>query len=278
MNNTSSDSETGGEDVRRLLRESLQRSWGPLRFPGVLERAYREHHRQQWLLLTRVSMLVGILLFSGYAVLDLRLFPDRVSQLWSMRLGVALPIGLAAFAYTFFARRDQEIQLTYSVLLVSAGAAISMMMLRLPPESAHLYASGIILVIGFTYIVSTLRLWYATTTALLISATYVVSIFGFGEPGEGYLLSSIADLLSVNLIGFYAGLVIEVYTRRDFARITLSELDRRRLASDNVELRELSERDALTGVANRRTLERFLNDAWSRAACVRSFTISAWCC
>ena len=257
---------TGGEDVRRLLRESLQRPWGPLRFPGVLESAYREHHRQQWLLLTRVSMLVGIGLFSAYALLDLKLFPDQIRDLWGMRLGVALPVGLAVFAYTFFARRDTQIQLAYSFLLVNAGAAISIMMVRLPPDTAHLYASGIILVIGFTYIVSTLRLWYATATALLISAIYLVTQFGFGEPEEVYLISSVADLLSANLIGFYAGLVIEVYTRRDFARITLSELDRRQLASDNVELRELSERDALTGVANRRTLERFLNDAWRRAA------------
>lgn len=139
------------------------------------------------------------------------------------------------------------------------------MMVQLPQDSAHLYSSGIILVIAFTYIVSTLRLWYAMTTALLISTIYVCTLVLALDPQPGLALSTTADLVSINLIGFYAGMVIEVYTRRDFARITLSELDRRRLATDNLELRDLSERDALTGVANRRYLERFLNDAWQRA-------------
>lgn len=266
MTEAGNDRNSGGEDVRRLLRESLQRSWGPLRFPGVLEKAYREHHRQQWLLLTRVSMLVGIVLFAGYALVDFWVFPQQVESLWTMRLAVATPVGIAVFAYTFFARNDTQIQIAYSLLIVNAGAAISVMIIQLPPGTAHFYSSGIVLVIAFTYIVATLRLWYATVTSLLISAIYMVAIVRFREANIDLILSSCADLASINLIGFYAGLVIEVYTRRDFARITLSELDRRRLASNNIELRDLSERDPLTDVANRRTLEKFLNDAWQRAA------------
>ncbi len=261
-------------DVRRVLHDSLQKPWGPLRFPGRVERIFREHHRQQWLFQTRGSMLIGIVLFAAYALLDWLLFPELAPMLWLLRIGVIVPLGLLLFGYTFLARNDTQIQWGYSIFLVLGGFAISMLTTFLPPDDAHLYASGIILVIAFSYIVATLRIWYATATGLLISAGYLVTLTVFREVATADLVSAAADLVAINLIGFYAALVIEVYTRHDFARITLSELDRRQLADDNLELLDQSQQDHLTSLANRRALERFFSDAWRRAS-LHSLPVSA---
>lgn len=263
-----------GEDIRRLLEESLGRPWGPLRFPGRVERIFREHHRQQWLAQTRASMLIGIALFAGYALIDGMLFPDEAAALWKLRLAAAMPSALLLFAYTFFARNDTQIQLAYSTLLVLGSFAMAGLTTYLPQEGADLNASGVVLVIAFAYIVATLRIWYATATALLISAGHLVTLIHFRDADSPIIIASVADLVTINLIGFYAALVIEVYTRHDFARITLSELDRRQLAEDNLELLDQSKRDPLSGLANRRALERFFNDAWRRAS-LHSLPVSA---
>jgi diguanylate cyclase (GGDEF)-like protein len=265
---------SAGADVRRLLLESLRRPWGPLRFPGRVERIFREHHRQQWLTQTRTSMLVGIVLFAGYSVIDGLLFPEQAPTLWQFRLAVAVPVGLLMFAYTYLARTDTQIQLTYSAFLVLGGCSMAALTTYVPTDGAHLYASGIILVIAFSYIVSTLRLWYATTTGLLISMGYLAVLIFLREVDSKVLIAAMADLASINLIGFYAALVIEVYTRHDFARITLTELDRRQLADDNLELMDQSQRDALTDLANRRALDRFFNNAWHGAS-LHSLPVSA---
>lgn len=261
-------------DVRRVLEESLKEPWGPLRFPGRVERIFREHHRQQWLSQTRGSMLIGIVLFAAYALLDWLLFPEIASTLWLLRVGVIVPLGLLLFGFTFLARNDTQIQWGYSIFLVLGGFSISLLTTLLPPGNTHLYASGIILVIAFSYMVATLRIWYATATSALISAGYLVTLTVLRDEAPAELISASADLAAINLIGFYAALVIEVYTRHDFARITLSELDRRQLTDDNLELLDQSQQDHLTGLANRRALERFFNDAWRRAS-LHSLPVSA---
>lgn len=261
-------------DVRRVLEESLQKPWGPLRFPGRVERIFREHHRQQWLSQTRASMLIGIALFAAYGVLDLQLFPEQAVALLQTRLGVIIPLGLLILAYTFFARNDSQIQLAYSALLVVVGLTMAGLTTYLPPDRAHLYASGIVLVIAFSYVVATLRIWYAAATGLLITTGYLAVLVYVRDVGSSVVIAAAADLATINLIGFYAALVIEIYTRHDFARITLSELDRRQLADENVELLDQSNRDPLTGLANRRALERFFSDAWRRAS-LHSLPVSA---
>lgn len=261
-------------DVRRVLAESLQKPWGPLRFPGRVERIFREHHRQQWLSQTRASMLAGIALFAAYGLLDALLFPDQVVTLLQIRLGVIMPLGLLGFAFTFLARNDTQIQLAYSALLVLVGLTMAGLTTYLPPGHAHLYASGIVLVIAFSYVVATLRIWFAAATGLLITTGYLLVLVHVRDVDASVVIAAAADLVTINLIGFYAALVIEVYTRHDFARITLSELDRRQLADENVELLDQSNRDPLTGLANRRALERFFNDAWRRAS-LHSLPVSA---
>lgn len=273
MSNNQNSANAAG-DVRRVLEESLQKPWGPLRFPGRVERIFREHHRQQWLSQTRASMLIGIALFAAYGVLDLLLFPEQAVALLQVRLGVIMPLGLLIFAYTFLARNDTQIQLAYSALLVLVGLTMSGLTTNLPPGGAHLYASGIVLVIAFSYVVATLRIWYAAVTGLLVTTGYVAVLVYVRDVGSSVVIAAAADLATINLIGFYAALVIEVYTRHDFARITLSELDRRQLADENVELLDQSNRDPLTDLANRRALERFFNDAW-RQASLHSLPVSA---
>lgn len=270
----SDNNDNPAENIRRVLEDSLRRPWGILRFPGRLERIFREHHRQQWLTQTRVSMLIGLAIYAAYSVIDVLLVPERAAMLLTIRLGIVVPFGLLIFAFTFYARNDAQIQLTYSILLLLIGSIIAPIVAQLPPDSAHLYASAIILVIAFIYVVATLRIWYATVTALLVSVVYLAGLFGFRDMDSNALIGSAADLIAINLIGFYAALMIEVYSRKDFARVTLSELDRRRLTEDNLELLDRSNRDPLTGLANRRALERFFSDAW-RQASLHSLPISA---
>lgn len=249
-----------------FLEKCLHRPWGPVRFPARLERTYQEYHRRRWLLQTRLSMLVGIVLFAGYAVLDYFLFPGRHQLVWVLRLLVACPLGLVLFGYTFVAERDTQLQVAYTAFLVLAGWSVAAIVAALPQDSWHIYGTGVMLVIAFGYIVATLRLPYALAAGLLNSIGYLLTLLLLRDPAGLTFMTTAAGLLSINLIGAYGALVMETYMRREFARVTLGRIDRRKLAATNVKLASLSTRDHLTGVANRRALERFLTEAWKTAA------------
>lgn len=250
---------------RQKLERSLKRRWGPLRFPRRIEKTYREHHRRRWRYQTLVSLLFGLGVYVAFGLLDFWLFPDVVWNLWLIRYGIVTPLGIACLLGTWRAQRDWQVQLIYALFIVIAGASITTMMLWLPADLAHLYAPGVFLVIAFGYIVSTLRLWYATAAGLTIFALHMAADIWLLNADVNTLRSDIFFYGGINLIGFYGALVIEIQMRRDFANTALVEMDRRWLANASTELTDLSSRDHLTGVANRRTLERFLEDAWINA-------------
>lgn len=259
---------------RQRLERSLQRRWGPLRFSGRIEKTYREHYRLHWRFQTIISMLFGMLLYAAFGFLDFWLFPEQLFYLWVVRYGVTLPLAIAFLLTCWRATRDWQVQLAYAAFTVVGGASVTAMMLKLPNDEAHLYLTGIVLVIAFGYVVATLRPWYAMSAGILISALHLASEIWLRGAQPETLHSDIFFLGGINLIGAYGSLILDMEARRDFAHSMLLEQDRRRLASANVELADLSSPDNLTGVANRRTLERFLEDAWVNAEAA-SLPISA---
>lgn len=261
-------------ETRGRLERCLTRRWGPLRFPGRVERTFREHYHLRWRAHALLSLGFWLALYCAFGLLDLWLSREQLLYFWVIRYGVVLPFGIAAFIVCWRATRDRQVQFAYAALMLVSGASVAAMMAKLPHEHTHVYTAFAMLAIAFGYVVAPLRLWYSTVTGILISAVYFAGAIWLRPIDALTLEVGIALLVGVNLLGVYGAFVLDMEMRRDFAHSLLLELDRRRLASANIELSDLSSRDHLTGVANRRSLERFLEDAWTNARAA-SLPISA---
>jgi diguanylate cyclase (GGDEF)-like protein len=129
------------------------------------------------------------------------------------------------------------------------------------PLAAHAHYS-LPLVIIFTNIIHRVRFWYASAASLVSVALCVLvipGIVGLPAPAATGAIMAFASAAFLTLIANYQ---LEHEQRRIYLTGLRETLLNRELADANRELSAMSDRDPLTGLSNRRHLERFLDVLW----------------
>ncbi len=254
-----------------MLEQAIE-AWLPVarrqfvpRFPAALEAAFQADNATSRLLALRVGGVVGTI--AGVLVVPgvWRLMPDAhaaILRLWCLG---ALPIGLASSLLLRLRLpvAFQEGQTAIAGMAVACWFTAAMDSTHTPVPA--IYMAGMLLLIMLDVVAAGFRFHVAAVYGAALTA-----IFGFGlwrmSSSHG-LLGAVLLLLMTCCTGFalYGCWRVESETRHSYARMLRERLQQKALSARNAELDELTLRDPLTGLANRRAYQIWQSGAWMAA-------------
>jgi signal transduction histidine kinase len=209
---------------------------GRLRFAGDIEPSFAEYHTGQSLPLARFALVLALLLYALFGVLDLYVTPGVAQWIWLIRYAVFCPTALTALGLTFSRCFKLVMQPVLAVVAAVAGLGIVAMIAIASPAAGHLYYAGLLLVVPWAYAVLQLRFCYATAACLAIMAGYeAVAVWLRPTPPE-ILINNNFFFLSAVIIGMVAGYTMERGLRTDFLQRRVIEAQRAELAAHNAQL------------------------------------------
>jgi diguanylate cyclase (GGDEF)-like protein len=232
---------------------------GPrLRFPPALERLFEiesgtERARQ---LVMRGS--VGLLLFVSYLVVDATLTPDTFWIAVILRLGIVLPIALILVVMGWYNRAPFLREAAIGVVVFLAVLCTLTIMLLSDSPLRDAQADSIVLTVLFITLLQRLRFVYSIVTSLAIYAAFAWGILHLAEYPAQRIMADIAifgGAVTLALIGSW-------HAEQQVRKFYLLNLRSRLL---NQTLADMSRRDALTGLENRRALDLALGDMRANA-------------
>ncbi len=252
------------KDESQIDRE-FRKGLNPLKFSPIIEEAFLNYYLHKFIGHIRIAILLSIILYALFGILDAIIFPETKKTLWFIRYVVICPIGIAFLLMTFKVRQENLLQIAHALVVILGGLGIIAMIYVAPSDRAFLYYAGLMLVVFYAYTFSAMRFYYASLSALTITALYPVVDIYLVRTSTEQLLTNMFFLGSSNLIGLPVSYLLERHSRKDFLLTMLLALEKRKTEQLNLKLRDISYIDGLTGVANRLKFEEYLRQEWERA-------------
>ncbi|MEJ2060169.1 MAG: GGDEF domain-containing protein [Gammaproteobacteria bacterium] len=216
------------------------------------ERAYRIQYARWLRTQSRVAIIVGLIIYVIYGLIDLHL-PDRnLPLIWILR-GTAMAIAVATYAYTYTPTFNRINQIPMALAGIAAAGGLIAIQQTMSFESSIHYFPGLILAIFWTYMFLGIRFINALVACLIIQLAYNLSLLLHHQPPLSIYLEDNFHLFAANLIGAASSYILEHQRRELFHK--QRQLDRERRMHE-----QLSLQDNLTGLHNRRHLERALEE------------------
>lgn len=181
-----------------------------------LEAEFLAHNNSNSLGFIRTGLVLGLLLYGIFGLLDSQMAPSNKELLWIIRYFFVSPVIIIVLAATYHQHLKRYLQFMVCCVLSIAGIGISIMISLTPQESTDNYFIGILLVLMLGYGNSKVRFIWASLAGWLNFAAYeIIALFVIGTaPKE--LMSSNFFFVSANIIGMLSCYIIEVFSRKQF--------------------------------------------------------------
>jgi class 3 adenylate cyclase len=195
-----------------------------LRFPDeVIETQFRRDYHANTVSTTRLALVLGLILYSLFGILDVYAIPVSKDIVWIIRYAVVAPVVIAALIATFNTSLQQYTQIFMCVAVAISGLGI-VAMISITTEAEfgnRFYFTGLILISMWGYTLSRLRFGYAVLANLIIMIGYEVAsieVKRLLESETGIVIFTMHNFffLGANVIGMFGSYFLERYTRRDF--------------------------------------------------------------
>lgn len=244
--------DSGSPAMRRAAPSEPRSGWLRLRFADPqLELEFCLHYQEQVLPRMRLAAVAALALFLSFGLLDLlTLSPPVLQAVLSLRLGLAVP----ALALAWGAMRVHSLHawlqpIVAFAALLSGLATVGMLWVARAHGVAMPY-EGVVLCTLYGYFVSGLRCAPASICGCLVYLAYLAVELHTGWLGPALGLNAVF-LAALNLIGGLGCWILEQAMRQNHLALR--------------QLRKRAERDALTGLLNRRAFGERAEDAWRLA-------------
>jgi class 3 adenylate cyclase len=195
-----------------------------LRFPDdVIETQFRQDYHANTISTTRLALVLGLILYSLFGILDIYAIPFSKDMVWVIRYGIVAPVIIAAFVASFTTSLQKYTQIFMcTVVAVSGLGIVAMLSITTEAEFGNrFYFTGLILISMWGYSLSRLRFWYAVLANVIIMVGYEFASIAMKhllESETGIVIFTMHNFffLGANVIGMFASYYLERYTRRDF--------------------------------------------------------------
>jgi diguanylate cyclase (GGDEF)-like protein len=231
---------------------ALDRGFRWMRFPSRLEQLFEcetQHARSRHLVgIAIVWIAVGVI----YAIVT-RVGPASTHALSvnTVRMGVVTPILIAVTFAIWWGVRPFTRELLMMLANIIAPASMILVITFAQDSDAGVNRGALTIVFLFITVVVRLRFWFAVTACVAIAAVQigVPSLVGLPVPGNVplVLITIVATLI--------ANYQLERESRLNYLQRLLTRIQGDKLAATVIQLHDLSQRDPLTGLANRRALD-----------------------
>ncbi len=243
-------------ELLRNVRESPYRSavdsgyrW--LRFDPALEREFEIFYTDAHLVRVRLAGFLGIFLFAFFILIDISTLPAEVSR-WTaiIRGGLVIPTYIVALVVSYRVAWRQHLRMAIWIASLITGLGTVAVIGAALSRGVRIPYEGILLVALFIYLIVCLQWWRAVLTNLITFVAFV-AVEALWQQDAQARLYEVVFMFAANAVGAYGGYFLEYSTRTTFLVHAL--------------LHELAERDGLTGLFNRRTLNTHLDRLWRQA-------------
>lgn len=229
--------------------DQLNQGFRRLNFVADLEAEYRRYQLVHTFALRRMALLVCVLILLVQGALDFRFIAPPV--LWTVlvvRAGV-LVLLLACVALVLQRRHSRLLGPLTVVCVLAMGIGSAVVVVLAQWVFPGYPSEGLLLICLGSYFLAGMRLPEAIGVSLIVVVVYAGLELSIGT--QTNLLSQLLYLLFGNLIGAAGCYQLEYKSREQFLV--------RRL------LRQLADRDSLTGLHNRRSFRRHLDTLWRQS-------------
>ncbi len=212
----------------------------------------------------RIATLIGVLAGIGLTPMLWPLMPDAHAAILRLWVGTAIPVGIvcSCLLWTRLSMRLQELQTAAFAVVVAL--LLGAMVLSTRQAMPSLLFGGICLLIMLDVLAASFSFWLAVAHSIALTCIFgfyvqqmpmVRGLFGL------VLLILMATCATFAVLGAWR---VEVAGRRSYALMLRERLKQAALARRNTELDVLAQRDALTGLANRRAYEVWRANSWDQ--------------
>ncbi|HJQ13304.1 MAG TPA: adenylate/guanylate cyclase domain-containing protein [Anaerolineales bacterium] len=223
-----------------------------LRFPDeVVETQFRREYLTNTISTTRLALVLGLILYSLFGILDIYAIPFSKDIVWIIRYGVVAPVVIAALVASYNTPLQKYTQAFMCIVVAISGLGI-VAMISITTEAEfgnRFYFTGLILISMWGYTLSRLRFGYAVLANLIIMVGYEfasIAVKQLLESETGIVIFTMHNFffLGANVIGMFGSYYLERYTRRDFLqKYTIrAQRDRADKLLYNVLPRQIAER------------------------------------
>ncbi|HEY9528166.1 MAG TPA: adenylate/guanylate cyclase domain-containing protein [Anaerolineales bacterium] len=195
-----------------------------LRFPDeVIETQFRQDYHANTVSTTRLALILGLILYSLFGILDIYAIPFSKDMVWVIRYGIVAPVMIAALVASYVKSLQKYTQVFMCIVVAVSGLGI-VAMLSITTEAEfgnRFYFTGLILISMWGYSLSRLRFWYAVLANVIIMIGYEfasIEMKHLLESETGIVIFTMHNFffLGANVIGMFGSYFLERYTRRDF--------------------------------------------------------------
>jgi class 3 adenylate cyclase len=194
-----------------------------LRFPDEIEAQFRKDYLANTIGTTRLALVLGLVLYSLFGILDVYAVPISKDIVWIIRYVIVAPVMVLALVASYVKSLQKHTQIFMCIAAAVSGLGI-VTMISITTEAEfgnRFYFTGLILISMWAYSLTRLRFWYAVLANLLIMIGYEfasIEMKQLLETETGVVIFTMHNFffLGANVIGMFGSYFLERYTRRDF--------------------------------------------------------------
>ncbi|PKN20869.1 MAG: hypothetical protein CVU71_03570 [Deltaproteobacteria bacterium HGW-Deltaproteobacteria-6] len=230
-----------------------------LKFSGDsadLEKPFQREYFRASLPHNRAALIIGLLFYSAFGILDLLLMPEHKSTIWLIRFAVVGPALIGTFLLSFSRSFQWYINPLMTFVSLVAGGGIIWMVFIAPQPVNYYYYAGVMLVFIWTYTFVRIPFLWASFAGWVLVVLYEISAIWISPTPFSVLINNNFFFISANVMGMIACYSLEYYARRNFFLMQQTETDRERINCIN---RELESRTVAYQIVNR-TLEEEIDE------------------
>ena len=218
----------------------------------VSEKDFLDDYYLKFIKQVRVALLVAIIFYSLFGILDTQLLPEMRNQLWFIRYAVFCPITILILVLSYFQSYKKYIQFSLAFVVVLAGVGIIAMIVIAPPPVNYSYYAGLMLIFIFGYTFIRARFIWATVAGWFLVFCYEIGAMAISETPLPILINNNFFFISANVIGMFSCYSIEYSARRDFFLAQLLEKEQKKTRESNILLEDrVDERTQMLGLTNK---------------------------
>ncbi len=223
-------------------------------FPPQIALRYEEDHAVERIAHLRLTILIALLLYNCYNLVDAILLPDLGLVPAVLRTLVLTPFGL--FIYWMTGRIGAAWR-ERALLAGCAGAlALTIVLFHISASPMSLHAFGeFSLAIVFANMMAVLRFPHAVIFTSVAFVAASGALYLRSDVSLGLQSALLLQLATACLFSLYGNYLFQSRRRQDYLNTMSAERRAERAEREGLNLRDMARTDALTGLPNRRALD-----------------------
>ncbi len=184
----------------------------------------------------RFAMILALIFYDLFAILDKSTVPEIYQQIWFIRFGIVTPVLIIGFIFSFSKLFLKFGQITISTVWFITGGGIIYMNIIMAGEGIYSYYAGLMLIFFFGYTFVRARFLNSVLIGWVLFLAYILTSYLYTDLSANHLKITGAFFLSANLIGMFINYTLEVNARRDFFMRKLVALEQEKVVAANESL------------------------------------------